>query len=95
MKMNNSQNSYNEIEHLVDCALDARTKKEASPYIDRLSFLHRNGGYKGYTNIVFGELISAVNRAAGAVSDKDRLCGFARTSLFKLQDQMIRDNGEI
>ena len=83
-----TQDIYNEIEQLVDCALDAKTKKDAEPYLKKLNYLHWSEGYGGYTNILFGELIASVQRASGSISDKEKLCRFARTCLYKLSGQI-------
>lgn len=92
MKMKLTQEEYDKVERLVECALGVRSKREAEPYISRLQFMHSTGGYGGYANIVFGELVAAVKSAAGQVRDKERLCGFARTSLYKLSGQVNHDS---
>lgn len=85
-----SQDTYDEVENLVEQALMASSKKAAKPYVDRLDFLQRCGNYRGSTNHIFSELVSSVKRASGRVSDKERLCYFARQDLYKLQGQIER-----
>lgn len=89
-----SQDIYDEIEILVEQALASSSKNQAKSYIDRLDFLRRCGNYGGYTNIVFSELVASVQCASGRVSDKERLCGFARQSLYKLQGQIDKKGDE-
>lgn len=88
MKTKISQETFNEIESLVEDALGAPNKKEAARYISRLEFMQRIGGYGGYANVVFVQLIASVKSASGRVSDKERLCGFARQELYKLEGQI-------
>ena len=70
--------------HLVDCATSALNKKAAGSYINKLKSI-------GYTDleanghILFSELVSATERAAGRVSDKERLKHFTIMSLSKLE----------
>ena len=85
-----SQDTYDEVERLVKQVLAAPSKNAAKPYVDRLDFLQRCGDYGGYTNVVFSELVSSVKSASGRVSDKERLCYFARQDLYKLQGQIKR-----
>lgn len=92
MKTTISQDTYNEVSRLVECVLSAYTKKQAEPYIKRLEFLHRSGGYGGYVNIVFADLIASTKRASGKVADKEKLCGFTRTDLYKLEYQISNDS---
>lgn len=91
MTMKLTQEEFDKIERLVDYALGVRSKRDAESYINQLQFMHRTGGYGGYANIVFGELVAQVQSAAGQVRDKERLCGFARTSLYKLNGQISKD----
>lgn len=85
-----SQDTYDEVERLVKQALEVPSKDAAKPYVDRLDFLRRCGNYGGATNNIFSELVSSVKRASGRVSDKERLCYFARQDLYKLQGQIER-----
>ena len=85
-----SQDTYDEVERLVEQALEAPSKNAAKPYVDQLDFLEESGNYGGYTKCIFSELVSSVKRASGSVSDKERLCYFARQDLYKLQGQIER-----
>ncbi len=70
--------------HLMDCATSALSKKAAEPYINKLKSI----GYadlEANGNILFSELVSATERAAGRVLDKERLKYFAIMSLSKLE----------
>jgi len=91
VRMKLIQEDFDKIEQLVNCALWGRSKRDAESYINQLQFMHRTGGYGGYANIVFGELVAQVQSAAGQVQDKERLCGFTRTSLYKLSGQIVKD----
>ena len=93
MKMKVSQGTYDELQRLADCALAAGSKKAAEPYIKRMKFLHMTGGYGGPANILISEVVSSAERASGRVSDKERLCGFARQSLYKLSDHIGDEDG--
>ena len=88
MKTAITQNTYDEVSRLVECALNADTKKQAEPFTKRLEFLRSPSGYGGYVNCVFGDLISSTKRASGKVADKERLSSFARTDLYKLEGQI-------
>jgi len=88
MKTAITQNTYDEVSRLVECALSADTKKQAEPFTKRLEFLRSSGGYEGYVNCVFGDLIASTKRASGKVADKERLSSFARTDLYKLEGQI-------
>ena len=57
MKSAITQNTYDEVSRLVECALSADTKKQAEQYTKRLEFLRSSGGYGGYVNCVLGDLI--------------------------------------
>ena len=85
-----SQDTYDEVERLVKQVLEAPSKNAAKPYVDRLDFLRGCGNYGGATNHIFSELVSSVKSASGRVSDKERLCYFARQDLYKLQGQIER-----
>ena len=85
-----SQDTYDEVERLVEQALEAPSKNAAKPYVDQLDFLEGCENYGGYTKCIFSELVSSVKRATGSVSDKERLCYFARQDLYKLQGQIER-----
>ncbi len=88
MKTKISQEDYEEIEYLVDCSLSVASKKDAERYTSRLDFMRRTGGYGGRTNIIFSQLVAATKSASGRVSDKKRLCSFARQELYKLKGQI-------
>ena len=88
MKSAITQNTYDEVSRLVECALSADTKKQAEPFTKRLEFLRSSGGYEGYVNCVFGDLIASTKRASGKVADKERLSSFARTDFYKLEGQI-------
>ena len=93
MKLKVSQDTYDELQRLVDCALAAGSKKAAEPYIKRMTFLHMTGGYGGPANILISEVVSSAERASGRISDKERLCGFAKQSLYKLSDHIGDEDG--
>ena len=44
-----SQDTYDEVERLVEQALEAPSKNTAKPYVDRLNFLEGCENYGGYT----------------------------------------------
>ena len=89
-----SQDTYDEVERLVEQALVVPSKKAAKPYVDRLDFLQRCGNYGGPTNNIFSELVSSVKSASGSISDKERLRSFAEQDLLKLQWQIEKkDDG--
>ena len=88
MKTAITQNTYDEVSRLVECALSADTKKQAEPFTKRLEFLRSSDGYGGYVNCVLGDLIASTKRASGKVADKERLSSFARTDLYKLKGQI-------
>ncbi len=83
-----TQDTYDEVSRIVECALSADTKKQAEPFTKHLEFLRSSGGYGGYANCVFGDLIASTKRASGKVADKERLSSFARTDLYKLKSQI-------
>lgn len=89
-----SQDTYDEVENLVEQALMVSSKKAAKPYIDRLDFLHRCGNYGGSTNNIFSELVSSVKSASGRISDKERLRSFVVRALYKLQGQIEKKDDE-
>ena len=93
--MSNSitQEKYNEIEQLVNCALSANSKAQAEPYLQRLSFIGNAGGYTGYLATVLSSLVSSTSNAAGRVQDKERKEYFANTDLCKLKG-LIRDEAD-
>ena len=83
-----SQETFDEVKSLVEAALGAPNKKKAERYISRLEFMQQTGGYGGYANVVFSQLVAWVKSASGRVPDKERLCGFARQELYKLEWQI-------
>ena len=88
MKSAITQNTYDEVSRLVECALSADTKKQAEQYTKRLEFLRSSDGYGGYVNCVLGDLIASTKHASGKVADKERLSSFARTDFYKLEGQI-------
>ena len=83
-----TQDTYDEVSRIVECALSADTKEQAEPFTKRLEFLRSSGGYGGYVNCVLGDLIASTKHASGKVADKERLSSFARTDLYKLEGQI-------
>lgn len=88
-----TQDTYDEISRIVECALSADTKKQAESFTKRLEFLRSSGGYEGYANCVFSDLIASTKCASGKVADKETLSSFARTDLYKLKGQ-IRNSAD-
>ena len=86
MKNYITKEEYREVEVLVNCAITARNKAEATKYIERLEFLA--SFYEGYTGIVFSNLVSSTKRASGQVADKNRLISFCNQDLWKLEHQI-------
>lgn len=89
-----TQDTYDEVSRIVECALSADTKKQAEPFTKRLEFLRPSGGYGGYANCVFGDLIASTKHASGKVADKERLSSFARADLYKLEGQISNATDE-
>lgn len=92
MNFSISQATYDEVKDLVDKALTASSKAAAKKYIDQLDAIWHSGGYFGYINIAFSDLLASVSRASGSVADKDHLCYFAEQDLYKLQGQIEEKN---
>ena len=82
-----TQQEFEEIETLVNNALNAYTKKDAERYIRRLEFLSNTMSYDVAGNIrnIFSELVCSTKRASGQIMDKERFVSFARTDLYKLE----------
>lgn len=74
---------YEEINQLVDCALDAPNKKEAQKYINELQtyryFL------EGRASNILSELIGYVQDASGRVADKECRMDSAKSKLYVLK----------
>ena len=90
-KNNLTQNEFDEIKSLVDDALSAPTKKEASAYLQKLKF--KASTFSGTSGNILSELCGSVSAASGQVSDKARKESFCRTDLFKLESFIARENG--
>lgn len=76
---------FEKIESLVQRAVNASNKKEAKPFIDRLSFMKNTLNMQPYKRIVFGELVSYTTAASGQVRDKQHWLNAVNQSLYKLQ----------
>ncbi len=74
---------FDNIEQLVDSAINAFNKKEAKSYINKLNFY--GYGVFGNTNNILNTLIAYVENASGRVSDKERKISFVQKELYKLK----------
>ena len=78
-----TEEEFDTIKKLVECATDAYNKTEAAPYIKKLTFLGTD--YQGYLLSVFSNLVSSISNAAGQVADKEKKLCFVNTDLYKLR----------
>lgn len=81
-----TQEEFDIVEDLVMKATQACTKTSAAYYIKQLSF--QKSYYCGYTEIIFSNLVSSVERAAGQVAEKDRKMYFVNQDLGKLRGRI-------
>lgn len=89
MKEKLTMQEYEEIEQLVDCALDAFNKKEAQKYINKMQ------SYKydlcDRVSYILSELIGYVMDASGRVTDKERRIYSVRSKLYVLKRYGVED----
>ena len=88
MKDNLTREEFERTADLVNRAIHAYNKADASKYISQLTIM--KNGYLGYVGLVFSSLVSSVSRASGRVADKERLLYFVSQDLGKLE-QMIKE----
>lgn len=84
-----TQEEYQRIEHLAECALSAKNKAEANEYIQRLDYLC--SGLVGAASIILSDLKGSLSNAAGRVPDKETRSYFVRMDLSELADHVERD----
>lgn len=90
MKQKLTIEEYEEIEHLVDCAIDAPNKKEAQKYINQMQSFENN--LCGNAHNIMGELISYVKSASGRVKDKEHWIDCVRNRLYVLGSHGVEKN---
>lgn len=93
MKYQITEEDYQNIVSLADCAVSASSKRDAKPFIDQLDFIANSGGYAGSAGNILSELCGYVKSASGNVSDKERYADFVKTALFKLRSFVDKEDG--
>ena len=83
MKENLSQEEYDKIKELVNCAVNAANKKDAENYIKKIHF--EGYGLVGRANNIFNELVCYVKDASGRVTDKERRIYAVNSKLYELE----------
>lgn len=89
MKTTILEAEYLEIEALVNKAITAYTKAEASPYINRLEFISRQ--YSGRVRDILSKLISSTTMASGQTAEKERWLYFCKQDLVQLSWEIQRE----
>lgn len=89
MKTTLTQEEYFKLEQLVECALDACSKKEAKKYIDKIPYCVY--GLTGNAHNILSTLEACVINASGRISDKESKKYFVTMELYKLKDYVIED----
>lgn len=82
MKEKLTMEEYQEIEQLVESALDASNKNEAQKYINKIQSYEYS--LYGHINYILGELVCYVKDASGRVSDKERRIYSVKSKLYEL-----------
>lgn len=83
MKEYLSQEEYEKIKELVNCAVNAANKKDAENYIRKIQSY--GYGLVGRAYNILNELISYVKDAFGRVSDKERRIYAVNSKLYELE----------
>ena len=85
-----TQTEYNEIELLVNHAISAYSKKEASKQLSRLRFMANTLDLAPNIHYMFSELIGYTDAATGRVREKDHWVSAARSALYKMKSYGLR-----
>ena len=83
MKEKLTLEEYEQIEQLVDYAINVSNKKEAQKYIKQMQSYEY--GLCGSVSYILCELICYVKDASGRVSDKERRVYSVRSKIYELE----------
>ena len=83
MKEKLTLEEYEQIEQLVDYAINVSNKKEAQKYIKQMQSYEY--GLCGSVSRILSELICYVKDASGKVSDKERRIYSVRSKIYELE----------